>query len=379
MTAAIVSSTPPRGVAGNVRTAVGVPAERLLGEVRRLSTEIDSVLRTRVAINRAVWGIAAGVMVYGMINVTTLLCDHGVPAAIAWMLPLMIDLAMCIGLWGDRVLHLYGRHDGWVVALRWITAVMTLSLNIAEPALRHDWVGVGIHTGGPLLLLVVAEAAGSIQRHLTQIISESRELLREAQLGADADSGICRDTLALVTGSSGQPAATDSAQVDPNEDADEEPGRNRRVESGADYAQAESPSSIAGGVEETVATADQHAAIDTIGDSVCADEDAATLPGVSETPDSGWNRAADLMWEHWELARQRGVLLCGAELDELARTQNYGSKVLKRWAREGRITAEELDSAKDRGRGRATAARRRSTRRTEPVAERSTVFEETAA
>src|SRR5688572_9220546 len=105
-------------------------------------------------------------MIYGAINVTGLLIDHGIWPHVAWLLSAMIDLAMCVGLIGDRVLHQYARQDRWVTALRWSTAVMTLILNTAQPALAHDWVGVAIHTAGPVLLLLVAEAAGSFQRQL---------------------------------------------------------------------------------------------------------------------------------------------------------------------------------------------------------------------
>lgn len=153
--------------------------------LRAITADIADLERTRRWINVAVWGIALGVMIYGAINVTALLIDHGVWVQVAWLLSVMIDLAMCVALMGDRVLHRYGRRDGWVTALRWLTAVMTLVLNTTRPALAHDWVGVGIHTAGPVLLMLVAEGASSFQRQLAAIIRDLQTELRELAEATD--------------------------------------------------------------------------------------------------------------------------------------------------------------------------------------------------
>jgi hypothetical protein len=159
----------PRHVAGPTGDDAARPLHR---KVRSLTSDIEDLERTRRWINLAVWGIALGVMVYGAINVTGLLIGHGVWIQVAWLLSVIVDLAMCVGLLGDRVLHRYGRRDGWVTALRWLTAVMTLVLNTTRPALAQDWVGVGIHTAGPTLLMLVAEGAGSFQRQLSEILMD---------------------------------------------------------------------------------------------------------------------------------------------------------------------------------------------------------------
>ncbi|MEV6925576.1 hypothetical protein AB0M46_13900, partial [Dactylosporangium sp. NPDC051485] len=180
MTAPVYLSGSSRGTpAGTATTGAPRSAGRRL---ERLLAEITDLERTRRLINIAVWGIALGVMVYGAINVTDLLIDHGVWVKVAWLLSFMIDLAMCVGLMGDRVLHRYGRRDGWVTALRWMTAAMTLVLNTAKPALGSDWVGVGIHTAGPVLLMLVAEGAGSFQRQLTEIIRQLQGQIADAEI-----------------------------------------------------------------------------------------------------------------------------------------------------------------------------------------------------
>ncbi|MGI5243288.1 hypothetical protein [Dactylosporangium sp. CA-139066] len=163
--------------------------------VGRLERDVAVVERTGGWINRAVWGIAFGVMVYGAINVTPLLIEYGVLRWTAPGLPLMVDLAMCIGLWGDRIMHQYGRRSGSVTALRWVTATMTLALNVAGPVLGLDWVGLGIHACGPLLILVVAEAAGSFQRLFAEIVAELQAEIERQRGGIIAESAQASGTV----------------------------------------------------------------------------------------------------------------------------------------------------------------------------------------
>jgi hypothetical protein len=56
-----------------------------------LTADIADLHRTRRRITTAVWGIAIGVMIYGAINVTGLLIDHGVWPHVARLLSAMID------------------------------------------------------------------------------------------------------------------------------------------------------------------------------------------------------------------------------------------------------------------------------------------------
>lgn len=116
--------------------------------VRRLERDVAVVERTGGWIDRAVWGIALGVMVYGAVNVTPLLIEHGVLRWTAPGLPLMVDLAMCIGLWGDRIMHQYGRTAGWVT----VAAVDYRDDDARAPGRQgraplHRYVG-GIRSGG---------------------------------------------------------------------------------------------------------------------------------------------------------------------------------------------------------------------------------------
>lgn len=146
-----------------------------------LQTERARTIRISRWINRALWGIAAGVMVYGAGNVTALLLAHHTPWPTAWLLSGMVDLGLCVALWSDRILHSYGRSSGWLIVLRWVTAAMTWMLNVAGNALHRDWVGVAIHSCGPVLLVVVAESAGAIQRHVAAIVADIEAALADTR------------------------------------------------------------------------------------------------------------------------------------------------------------------------------------------------------
>lgn len=158
-------------------------SEMTLAEAK---AERAAIAGTGTRINRAVWAVAIGVMIYGAGNVTMLLLDHGVPWGIAWMLSPMVDAALCVALWAGRTLSRYGEKVGWVIALRNVSAFLTWALNAARPALHFDkhpggstdwsawapdWIGVGIHSVGPVLLWVIAEAAGHILLKLARIIA----------------------------------------------------------------------------------------------------------------------------------------------------------------------------------------------------------------
>lgn len=340
--------TPPVGSSTSTRSQVSLASGR-----RNPTPELVTLYRTRVRLNRAVWGIAAGVMVYGAVNVTMLLIRHDISVFIAWMLPLMVDLAMCIGLWSDRILHVYGRRNRWVTALRWVTAVMTTSLNIAEPAMTQDWVSVGLHATGPLLLLCVAEAAGSIQHTLTSIISEIEgqehqsvdqvEGLRRQLAAADdelATVRTSRDQLQAELHIMNDQANASQAEVDhlraqlrqlhetniallaetsPKSETDE------RDSPDVSATHAETSHSVAGGAGET--------------------PDPSSHPSRDDVL-----TAKELMWRYWRRSREAGETPCGAELDDVAGTNNYGRKVIAQWRAAGLITDEDLFTANRGGR-----------------------------
>ncbi|MQA96014.1 MAG: hypothetical protein GEV11_15670 [Streptosporangiales bacterium] len=164
-----------------------------------LQAELAGLRRTSRAVYGAVWGVAAGVMVYGAGNVTALLTAHGVHVGIAWMLSPMVDLGLVVALVGGRALDRYGVRDRWLTVLRWTAGLMTWCLNVAGPALRGDMVGVLIHSCGPVLLLVVAEAAGSVQRSIGRRAAELDRAHAEAAREAEPEPAASPVTVREMT------------------------------------------------------------------------------------------------------------------------------------------------------------------------------------
>lgn len=204
--------------------------------------ELNGLRRTSRTVNRAVWGVAVGVMVYGAGNVTGLVVAHGVHPAIAWMLSPMVDLGLIVALVGGRALDRYGVRAGWLTVLRWTAGLMTWSLNAAGPALHldgADGVGVLIHSCGPVLLLVVAEASASVQRGIataTARLHQQIDTAPEPAPTADRPDPVRPSQPALTSPSPPAPvttsAATGPAKTRTSKTAST--GRSRRAATSAD-------------------------------------------------------------------------------------------------------------------------------------------------
>ncbi|WP_344278002.1 hypothetical protein, partial [Actinomadura napierensis] len=74
-------------------------------------------------------------------------------------------------------------HDGgrWPAVLRTMTGAMTLSLNIADSALKKDMVGVAVHAVAPLLLIVTAETGLAYRRAISDALIAEQARQHAAQ------------------------------------------------------------------------------------------------------------------------------------------------------------------------------------------------------
>lgn len=59
----------------------------------------------------------------------------------------------------------------------------------------------------------------------------------------------------------------------------------------------------------------------------------AVSPGLGRQAST----AERIMWDYYQAERARGRIPTGAELDRLAKTNNYGRRVVRRWRSEGRL------------------------------------------
>lgn len=133
------------------------------------------------------WSITAGAVLYSVLTVTPLMRAH-TPAGWAWtapILPLVVDAAVVIVVRLDSTLaRLGGKGGPWAVALRWLTGVFTLALNVGTSALSGDMVGVAVHMVAPSLLIVTSEASLAYRR---AIASSLDRIDRERRVHAEQE------------------------------------------------------------------------------------------------------------------------------------------------------------------------------------------------
>lgn len=126
---------------------------------------------------RLVWVIAFGSIVFSMLTVTPLV-QHVTPDKWDWtapILPLVVDAAVIIVVRMDAMISGFNVKGGfWPAALRWMTGLFTLALNIGDSALKGDLVGVGVHAVCPLLLIATSEAIPRYRRTIASAVDQIR-------------------------------------------------------------------------------------------------------------------------------------------------------------------------------------------------------------
>ncbi|MGO1048831.1 hypothetical protein [Crossiella sp. CA198] len=114
-------------------------------------------------------------MLYSLGTAKDYLEDHGVPWYLAVLLPPAVDVALVVALYGDAVLQEYGVRTGWGTALRWVTAGMTLWLNCGGAVENGAWGTAALHAFGPVLVIVLTEAAHGYGRCFTELAERERQ------------------------------------------------------------------------------------------------------------------------------------------------------------------------------------------------------------
>ncbi|MEW1552179.1 DUF2637 domain-containing protein [Streptomyces tsukubensis] len=143
------------------------------GSAARLRVELVAADRF---ISFMTWGVAAGMIVWSMLNATPYVRGHLAPGweNTAFVLPLMVDLAFVGALRADEIASRYGISGGrWAAALRLFTGAASVFLNVGHSAEKADWTGVAQHLVAPVVLVLVAEAGPAYRRRLTARLEET--------------------------------------------------------------------------------------------------------------------------------------------------------------------------------------------------------------
>lgn len=107
----------------------------------------------------AIWAIALVVIGFSTAIGHDLLKNHyGVPDPAAWILTPAIDFGLCAGLYATGVLNRYDISVGWLNALRWVCAGMTLWLNCTASVLERHPGEAFTHAFPAILLFFLTEA-----------------------------------------------------------------------------------------------------------------------------------------------------------------------------------------------------------------------------
>lgn len=146
-------------------------------QTSRADDELRAKIRTAENALRLVWVIAFGAIVFSMLTVTPLV-QRVTPEKWGWtapLLPLVVDAAVIIVVRMDATISSFNARGGfWPAALRWMTGLFTLALNIGDSALKGDLVGVGVHAVCPALLIATSEAIPRYRRTIAAAVDQIR-------------------------------------------------------------------------------------------------------------------------------------------------------------------------------------------------------------
>ncbi|WP_371527169.1 DUF2637 domain-containing protein [Streptomyces sp. NBC_01283] len=146
------------------------------------------------------WSITFGAVLFSVLTVTPLV-RAVTPEGWDWtapILPLVVDAAVVIVVRLDStVARLGGSAGRWPTALRWLTGIMTLALNVGDSALHGNLVGVAVHAVAPTLLIVTAEAGLAYRRAISaaleRIDRERAEQSERERLERQARERVARE------------------------------------------------------------------------------------------------------------------------------------------------------------------------------------------
>ncbi|MFF3558406.1 hypothetical protein ACFYXL_33895 [Streptomyces tsukubensis] len=136
------------------------------GSAARLRVELVAADRF---ISFVTWGVAAGMIVWSILNATPYVKAHLAPEweDTAFVLPLVVDLAFLGSLRADEIASRHNVSGGWWAGLlRAFTGAGSVFLNVGHSWEKGDWTGVFQHLITPGILVLLAEAGPVYRRRL---------------------------------------------------------------------------------------------------------------------------------------------------------------------------------------------------------------------
>lgn len=125
-----------------------------------LAAEMARVRRTGWLIDRALFTVAGGALVFTCANVTLFAVAHGTPWYIGWLLDPLASVALLAVLVGDGVLSRHGVAAGtWAAAVKLGAGLTTWAMNVWDSVATSDPASVLLHSIAPGLLIGLAHAA----------------------------------------------------------------------------------------------------------------------------------------------------------------------------------------------------------------------------
>jgi hypothetical protein len=125
-----------------------------------LVAEMRRVRRTGELIDRALFTVAGGALVFTSTNVTLFALAHGTPWFIGWLLDPLASVTMLAVLIGDGVLSRHGITAGrWPAVVKLGAGLCTWAMNVWSSVAAQDPAAVLLHSIAPGLLIGLAHAA----------------------------------------------------------------------------------------------------------------------------------------------------------------------------------------------------------------------------
>jgi hypothetical protein len=136
--------------------------------------QIEQIEQTRRSVLGLTWGCAAIVMATSAANaVLTFQALEG-NRAVGLGFGVAVDLALCIGLIGDRQLHIHGESSSWARGLRLTAMAISVVLNTGASMMHGHYFLGGVLCFLPVLLWVLTEYGQDVALKFTRLADSAR-------------------------------------------------------------------------------------------------------------------------------------------------------------------------------------------------------------